>query len=297
MQSRSKWARRVAIIGVISITLMIVATVLCVIVAIRIYSLSKKEEFLNMWEAELSTKEEELHQREINVANAAMSIASWKADLDDQMEDREEELYKKEVDLKVKSALNAVKVETQVSSSVMTLSMTRTARTVVEGDYYPTAEELEKMELTADEFDYVCRLVYAEANNQSYEGKLAVAEVIRNRRTSKKFPDTISEIIADKNQFSPYSNGEIIACKKVVTNDNVTTEIRQAVAEAFKGSNITEELLKEEASRVGITDSKYWEGGALYFLTVNRMEELSKVKNVRVKVTIGDHNFRRVYSE
>jgi N-acetylmuramoyl-L-alanine amidase len=62
---------------------------------------------------------------------------------------------------------------------------------------------------TAAELDLMARLVRAEAQGESFQGKVAVAEVILNRIHSPLFPDTVQEVIYQKGQFSPVSNGAI----------------------------------------------------------------------------------------
>ncbi|MCM3766930.1 cell wall hydrolase [Neobacillus niacini] len=59
------------------------------------------------------------------------------------------------------------------------------------------------------EIDLLARLVRAEAETEPYEGKVAVACVVLNRLESPKFPDTIKEVIYQKRQFQPVSNGQI----------------------------------------------------------------------------------------
>lgn len=60
---------------------------------------------------------------------------------------------------------------------------------------------------------WLSRIVDAEAQAEPYEGKLAVANVIINRKNSPDFPNTIKEVIFQKAngyfQFSPVSNGTI----------------------------------------------------------------------------------------
>lgn len=61
-------------------------------------------------------------------------------------------------------------------------------------------ERLGDMELMA-------QLVEAEAGNQSLEGKVLVAEVLLNRVADPHFPDTIEEVIFQKNQFAVTTDG------------------------------------------------------------------------------------------
>ena len=70
-------------------------------------------------------------------------------------------------------------------------------------------KESVKLRLSINEIDLLARLVRAEAQTEPYEGKIAVACVVLNRVESKKFPDTIKEVIYAPGQFQPVSNGEI----------------------------------------------------------------------------------------
>ena len=151
---------------------------------------------------------------------------------------------------------------------------------------------------TPDEIDNLYKLVYAEAGNQPYEGKVAVAEVVFNRVECSDFPDTINDIIFDKYQFSPCYDGQKVrlVSGKEVSDENVTEEIKQAVNEAWYGSNITEVMLRNEAYSQGIYDTSYWKGGALYFANPKAIISDSLRASVLtsvVKVDIKDHTFRR----
>lgn len=57
--------------------------------------------------------------------------------------------------------------------------------------------------ITENERETLARLVYLEARGQSYLGQKAVVEVVLNRVLSDEFPNTIDDVIYQKNQFSP----------------------------------------------------------------------------------------------
>lgn len=54
-------------------------------------------------------------------------------------------------------------------------------------------------------------LVYCEAGNQPYEGKLAVAAVVMNRVRSGAYPETVAGVIYASGQFTPALNGKVEA--------------------------------------------------------------------------------------
>jgi N-acetylmuramoyl-L-alanine amidase len=66
-----------------------------------------------------------------------------------------------------------------------------------------------KISHTDNEINLLARLVRAEAQTEPLKGKIAVACVVLNRVESKKFPDTIKEVIYARGQFQPVQNGEI----------------------------------------------------------------------------------------
>lgn len=79
-------------------------------------------------------------------------------------------------------------------------------------------------------------IIQCEAEGEPYAGKLAVGSVVLNRVKSSKFPNTITEVIYQKNQFSPVASGRLAyrlsagvndACKQAaleVLNGNITTD-------------------------------------------------------------------------
>lgn len=57
--------------------------------------------------------------------------------------------------------------------------------------------------ITDDEIEMLVRLCFLEAGNQSFEGQRAVIEVVFNRLLSDEFPNTLNDVVYEKNQFSP----------------------------------------------------------------------------------------------
>jgi uncharacterized protein YgiM (DUF1202 family) len=62
---------------------------------------------------------------------------------------------------------------------------------------------------TNEDLKLLACLIHAEAGTQSYEGKLAVANVVINRVKSSKYPDTIKSVIYQKGQFSVAASGSL----------------------------------------------------------------------------------------
>jgi N-acetylmuramoyl-L-alanine amidase len=77
----------------------------------------------------------------------------------------------------------------------------------------------------------IAQLVTAEAKGESFAGKVAVAEVIINRVESDEFPNTVSGVVYQTNQFSPVADGSI--------NNAPTQESKEALQVALKGTDKT----------------------------------------------------------
>ena len=82
----------------------------------------------------------------------------------------------------------------------------------------------QRTDVSTAEQDCLASAVYFEARGEQIEGQLAVAEVVLNRVASKKYPDTICEVVEQPWQFSfvnatgsiPEANRESKAWKKAV---------------------------------------------------------------------------------
>jgi len=89
--------------------------------------------------------------------------------------------------------------------------------------------------INEEEKKLLARLVQAEAEGEPFEGKVAVADVVLNRVEHEQFPDTIKDVIYQKNAFEPVQNGSI--------NEPASDEAVKAVEEALIDQDKNEELL------------------------------------------------------
>ena len=62
-------------------------------------------------------------------------------------------------------------------------------------------------EYTSREVKMMASIIFCEAGNQSYAGKLAVGIVIMNRN-SRKFPNSVEKVIRQRGQFTPVRTGK-----------------------------------------------------------------------------------------
>ena len=67
----------------------------------------------------------------------------------------------------------------------------------------------DKKKYTKAELRLMATIIYCEAGNESYAGKLAVGIVVMNRKESKGFANTVKGVIYQRGQFSPTWNGTL----------------------------------------------------------------------------------------
>ena len=67
--------------------------------------------------------------------------------------------------------------------------------------------KIRSMDWNSDAVYKLAKLAMAEAESEDTEGKALVMLVVLNRVWDDEFPDTIEEVIFQKRQFSPISNG------------------------------------------------------------------------------------------
>ena len=118
-------------------------------------------------------------------------------------------------------------------------------------------------ENTYDEDDlyWLSHIIYAEAGDQPYNGMVAVGNVILNRVASPEFPNTIYDVIFQRNQFSPVSNGTLYL--------EPSDAAIQAAKDALDG-----EIAVERALFFNMAGTSSWASRNREFIT-----------------RIGDHNF------
>lgn len=93
----------------------------------------------------------------------------------------------------------------------------------------------DSLNVTQADIDLMAKLVYAESRGEPFDGQIAVASVVLNRVLNDKFPNTISEVIFQKNAFSCVRDGNIVAYPDQTCYN--------AVYEALRGVDPTNEAL------------------------------------------------------
>ena len=100
---------------------------------------------------------------------------------------------------------------------------------------------------TNQELKYLTCIIQAEAGNQPYAGKVAVANVVLNRVESERFPNTIKSVIYQNNgvpQFTPTVNGSLRAkLKNYKKMSEQTRACQKAAKAALAGENVVGDKL------------------------------------------------------
>lgn len=71
-----------------------------------------------------------------------------------------------------------------------------------------TTSEAAKKSYTSKDLKYMAAIIYCEAGNQSYAGKMGVGCVVMNRVNSSRFPNTVLKVIKQPYQFGPVRQGK-----------------------------------------------------------------------------------------
>ena len=87
--------------------------------------------------------------------------------------------------------------------------------------------------LSEYEIMMLATIIYCEAGSESYVGKVAVGNVIMNRVKSASQPNTITEVVYAKGQFSPVRNGSL---QRALSSDKADAACYQAAIEALAGA-------------------------------------------------------------
>lgn len=137
---------------------------------------------------------------------------------------------------------------------------------VLEKEYQEVVEVAEVTEipmLSLEDYDNLLRIVEAEAGGEDEKGKILVANVVMNRVEDEDFPDSITEVIFQRNngvtQFSPVANGRFW---KVTVSD----ETIEAVNKALCGEDYSQGALYFAARKYADSDNMRWFDENLEFL-------------------------------
>lgn len=112
-----------------------------------------------------------------------------------------------------------------------------------------------KYDISEADYEALLKIVEAEAGSEDETGKLLVANVVLNRVNSDAFPDTVEEVVYQRQggraQFSPVGNGSI---KGIVASEETVA----AVERALSGEDVSEGALYFASRRAADPENMQW---------------------------------------
>lgn len=131
----------------------------------------------------------------------------------------------------------------------------------VSEDVAPQAESVAAYAGSASELEMLATIIYCEAGNQPWEGKVAVGNVVLNRIASGSFPNDMDSVLRAPSQFTPVGSGKY---DRMLNSGRVPQSCYDAAQAAMDGESYV--------------------GGCLYFKN-------PKIAGAHDGTTIGEHVF------
>lgn len=120
---------------------------------------------------------------------------------------------------------------------------------------YEVLEQTMQYQLSDQDYNTLLRIVEAEAGGEDEDGKLLVANVVLNRVNSDTFPDTVTDVVMQKEQgvaqFSPTVDGRF-------QNVRISKETYAAVERALYGEDISQGALYFCARKKADSEKLQW---------------------------------------
>ncbi len=120
---------------------------------------------------------------------------------------------------------------------------------------YEVLEQTKKYQLSDKDYDTLLRIVEAEAGGEDQDGKLLVANVVLNRVNNELFPNTVWDVVMQREQgiaqFSPTVDGRF-------QNVHVSGDTVEAVERALYGEDISQGALYFCAREKADSDRLKW---------------------------------------
>lgn len=143
-------------------------------------------------------------------------------------------------------------MEEDSRSYVETIASVSSGQRVVD---YEVLEQTMQYQLSDKDYEALLRIVEAEAGGEDQNGKLLVANVVLNRVNSEVFPDTVWDVVMQKEQgiaqFSPTVDGRF-------QNVSVSDDTIAAVERALYGEDISQGALYFCAREKADSDKLKW---------------------------------------
>jgi len=175
--------------------------------------------------AALQAEASETAQNEIEEVQAAEEAARLEAEV--QAKAAAEEAARLEAEAQAKAAEEAARLEAEAQAKAAEEAAQ------LEAEAQQAAQAAQTAAVSAEELKLLANIIYCEAGSESYVGKVAVGNVIMNRVKSASQPNTITEVVYAKGQFSPVRNGSL---QRALSSDKADAACYQAAIEALAGA-------------------------------------------------------------
>ena len=148
----------------------------------------------------------------------------------------------------------AIKIDQQEIAKVITIE----DKPIISYQREITFQKLQPqyvIEVSQADIECLMKIVEAEAGCEDRTGKLLVANVVINRVKDDAFPDTVTEVVYQRNsqstQFSPVSNGRIDSVR-------ISEQTREVVYSALMGEDVSQGALYFVARQYADPEKVYW---------------------------------------
>ena len=169
-------------------------------------------------------------EAEAQVKAAAEEAAQLEAEA--QAKAAAEEAAQLEAEAQAKAAEEAARLEAEAQAKAAAEEAAEEAARL-EAEAQQAALAAQTAAISAEELKLLANIIYCEAGSESYVGKVAVGNVIMNRVKSASQPNTITEVVYAKGQFSPVRNGSL---QRALSSDKADAACYQAAIEALAGA-------------------------------------------------------------
>jgi N-acetylmuramoyl-L-alanine amidase len=152
----------------------------------------------------------------------------------------DKEIIEKEI-IEKQAAENEADIDTEISIEKESAAVEKND-TAQEAKADQKAQKVQKEQKESDakytkaDLRLLSALVYCEAQAESYNGKLAVAIVVMNRVRSNQFPNTVKDVIYQRHQFSPATNGTLKKALAAYDNGKFTSASEKECIKAAKAA-------------------------------------------------------------
>ena len=225
----------------------------------KLADVEAKETELQSYQEILDGKYSDLEDLSNEVKQMLASTNMTLSSESEKLEDYDDQLT--ELDNKMK-ALEAQTAAAQAELAKQIADRLAMQREDTSGSYAASASELEWLAAT----------IQAEADGESYTGKLAVGSVIMNRVKSSAFPNSVIEVITQNMQFASYRSGKV----ELIISKGPNSTCIKAAQEVLDGARVGDYLFfmtKYYADYYGISEYTMIGNHAFFYRWVVKEKE------------------------